>query len=293
MEINMRNISYWIIATILGGGLAIIQRLPQKHAGNILAKMARAAAPILPRSQMARENMKRAFPKKSKQEIETMIKDMWEHIARNVVEYAFLDAIANSQNKIEIEHNEMFEKIKKRKKGAIFFTAHIGNWEIIPMVGAKYGLDIAALFRMPNNPYFAKKLLKARGTIGRLVPAGLGAAHVLTNVLQKNGMVGLLVDQAFNRGHTIKFLDRDASANPLIVKLAEKTGCDIYPIRCIRKKNGKFKVEVLKNIKIKKKGKKIDVQGTLEEIHAIVEKWVREYPEQWLWLHNRWKSRGT
>ena len=160
----MKKIVYWIIATLLATVLAFIQMLPAEKSINMLERMTRRIALILPRSALAKKNMKLAFPQKSNEEINRMIKNMWGQIARTIGEYAFLDAITkNEKTKIEIVDNNMFEKVKKRKRGAIFFTAHTGNWEIIPLIGKQYGLDIAVLFRMPNNPYLAKRLVKARG----------------------------------------------------------------------------------------------------------------------------------
>ena len=85
-------------------------------------------------------------------------------------------------------------------------------------------------------------------------------------------------------------MGRDATANPLAVKLARQFDCDIYPARCIRLPNDRFKIELLDPIEIsRREDGAIDLQATTQTLANIVEGWVREYPEQWLWLHDRWK----
>jgi len=196
---------------------------------------------------------------------------------------------------VEIVGAEQFLDIRGSGKPAIIFTAHTGNWEILPIASATHDLPITALFRQPNNRFLAKRVLKARTTqSGHLVPSGVGAAWALVDVLENNGVVGLLADQAFKRGPHIEFLGRTATANPLAAKLARQFDCDIYPSRCVRLPDGKFRIELHEKIDVARtESGALDVVGTTENINRTIEGWVREYPEQWLWLHNRWKIKSA
>ena len=108
--------------------------------------------------------------------------------------------------------------------------------------------------------------------------------------MREEGTVGLLADQALTKGERIRFLGREATANPLAAKLARQFDCDIYPARCVRLPGGRFRLELQDAIEIPLDGKgNLDVSATTEKINAIMEGWVREYPGQWLWLHDRWK----
>ena len=159
------------------------------------------------------------------------------------------------------------------------------------MAAAAHGLHITALFRPPNNQFLAKRVLKARHTEGgQLVPSRAGAAWALASVLENNGAVGLLADQAFTKGPRITFMGREASSNSLAPKLARQFDCDIHPARCIRLPGGRFRIELGDAIEIARKDNgQIDMGGTTQIMADIIEGWVREYPEQWLWLHDRWK----
>ena len=159
------------------------------------------------------------------------------------------------------------------------------------MPPAAFDLHITALFRPPNNKFLAKKVLKARRTEGgQLVPSRAGAAWALASVLENDGAVGLLADQAFTKGPRITFMGREVSSNPLGPKLADQFDCDIHPARCIRLPGGRFRIQLFDAIDVaRKENGKIDLTGTNQVIADIIEGWVREYPEQWLWLHDRWK----
>ena len=109
-------------------------------------------------------------------------------------------------------------------------------------------------------------------------------------MLDKNGAVGLLADQAFIRGPKITFMGRKTTANPLAAKLARQFDCDIHPARCIRLPGDRFRIEILDAIEIARlEDGAVDLHTTTQTIADITESWIREYPEQWLWLHDRWK----
>ena len=106
--------------------------------------------------------------------------------------------------------------------------------------------------------------------------------------MERGGAVGLLADQAFTKGQLVQFFDRDIQANPLAAKLARQYDCDIHPARCIRLPDGRFRLEIHDPIEISKlENGAMDIHSTTQTIASIIEDWVREYPEQWLWLHNR------
>ncbi len=107
-------------------------------------------------------------------------------MARLFAEYIFLDAVfdfdpyAVKPGLVEVEGIPIFEGLRDEKKPHIFFTAHTGNFELLPICAATFGLNVTALFRPPNNPYIANKVLKARRTnMGHLVPSKAGAAWAL------------------------------------------------------------------------------------------------------------------
>ena len=250
-----------------------------------------------PRTKLARNNLKLAFPEKSDEEIERILHEMWRNLGRVAAEYVYLDKIFDineedqSKGRVEIKGSEHFENLKALDGPAICFTAHTGNWEILPIASAAYGLNITALFRPPNNQFMAKKVLAARTTnMGHLVPSKAGASWALANVMDEGGKVGVLVDQFFGRGFEIEFLGRQTMANPLLSKLARQYDCPIYPARCVRLPKGRFRIEIEPPLPIpRKEDGSLDTAQLTQDVNDCVARWVREYPEQWLWLHKRWR----
>lgn len=291
----------WIIAKLVGLLIHLAKMLPAEKSTNAAERLGRFLAPVLPRTKLAKRNMALAFPDKSNTEIDTMARNMWGYVARTIAEYIFLDELFDydpdrpDEGRIEVKGIENFLAIRESGKPVIIFTAHTGNWEILPVAASTYDLPVTALFRMPNNQFLAKRLLKARRTNkGHLVPSRAGAAWALADVLERKGAVGLLSDQAFGRGPHIEFLGRTASANPIAAKLARQFDCEIYPARCVRLPGGRFRIELQDKLNpaLNERGD-LDIVGTTKRINAVIEGWVREYPDQWLWLHDRWKIKSA
>jgi KDO2-lipid IV(A) lauroyltransferase len=294
----MRDARDWTLARWLLAFLWFVKLLPANGAIKATAWITRKIGMFHPRTKDARANLILAFPEKSAEEIETILHGMWENLGRTAAEYAFLDKIfeidhENQQNgRFEISGSKNFEELRDHVGPAICFTAHTGNWEVLPVGAAAYDLNITALFRPPNNRYLAREVLKARKTsMGHLVPSKAGAAWALSGVMDEGGKVGVLADQYFAQGPEVTFFGRQTAANPLLAKLARNYDCPVYPARTVRLPNGRFRIELQDKLDIPYgENGKVDTNKLTQQITDIMEGWIREYPEQWLWLHNRWRA---
>jgi KDO2-lipid IV(A) lauroyltransferase len=102
--------------------------------------------------------------------------------------------------------------------------------------------------------------------------------------------VGMLIDQYFARGPRVPFLGRETHSNPLLARLARRFDCPVHGARTIRLPNGGFRFEVTPAIDLPRDATgRVDVEAATALMNRIVEGWVREYPEQWLWMHRRWR----
>jgi KDO2-lipid IV(A) lauroyltransferase len=127
--------------------------------------------------------------------------------------------------------------------------------------------------------------------MGTMVAAGIDAPLKLGRALKSGGTVALLVDQHTNQGVDVVFFGRWAKANPLAAQLARLTGARIRGVRVVRQPDGNhFVAELTDEITpVRNAEGEIDLQATTQAITNMVEGWVREHPEQWLWLHRRWR----
>ncbi len=244
------------------------------------------------RNSLAEKNLNYAFPKMNLNEKKRIIKKMWFHFGRVIGEYPHLNKIQIKNNpKIKIIGLDNLLNPLNEKKGCIFFSAHIGNWELSSHPLIQNGFEISFIYRAPNNSYVDSLLRKVRTDYGvNLIKKGKEGAKDCIRLLRKNENLGMLIDQKMNDGLPIKFFNEIAMTAPAIVKFAKKFKCPIIPAYCIREKGINFKIEYLpplSNVFIKKLGSD---ENVLEYLNSIIEKWVIKYPEQWIWIHDRWKS---
>ena len=177
-------------------------------------------------------------------------------------------------------------------KAAIGFAAHLANWEL-PGIGAKLiGVKSAVLYRRPNIGAVNDAIVKLREPLmGELIPTGLDAPVKLARLLQSGVHVGMLADQHYSKGVEVMFFGRRCLANPLIAMLARQTELSIYGMRVVRKPDGNsFWGEISAPVEpARDVDGRINVKGTTQAITSVIEDWIRQFPEQWLWLHRRWR----
>ena len=176
-------------------------------------------------------------------------------------------------------------------KPALIFAAHLGNWELPALAAVAHGLDAAILFRRPNSDAADRAIERIRQVkMGTLIPAGRDAPLRLAQALQDGQHVAVLVDQYLTNGVEVTFFGRKTTANPMLARLRRQVDCPIHGTRIVRLPGNRFRAELSEEVKpaFDASGQ-IDVQGTMQAITNVVEGWVREYPEQWLWLHRRWR----
>jgi KDO2-lipid IV(A) lauroyltransferase len=148
------------------------------------------------------------------------------------------------------------------------------------------------LFRRPNIRPVADAVVDIRANaMGKLIPTGLDAPVRLLRELQEGRSVAMLVDQHFAKGVDVTFFGRPCKANPLIAQLARHVECPIRGTRVVRRADQhSFLLELTEPIAPARDAEgQIDIAGTMQVITSVVEGWVREHPEQWLWLHRRWR----
>ena len=278
---------------------AFARLLGPDRSSDLGAFLARAIGPLLPQQKIALANLKAAFPRASEVEIRRILRGAWANLGRTGAEYAHLatlfdyDPDATRPGRIEVSGAEHFLTLRDDGRPGIVFSAHLGNWELPAICAARFGLETTAIFRPPNDPAFARVIQEVRsGTMGGLAAStGSGAAYAVAGVLDRGGHVGQLIDQHFTRGVLVEFMGRPALGNPLLAKLARHYDCPVHGARVIRLPGHRFRLELTGPLDLPRDaGGEIDVAGAVQAMTRVVESWVREHPEQWLWMHRRWRA---
>jgi Kdo2-lipid IVA lauroyltransferase/acyltransferase len=272
---------------------------PDKTA-NFFGRAALFIGRRLREDRIGRENLKAAFPEKSPEEIERILAGVWDNLGRIGAEFAHLDHIwdydadhPEKPSRIEFSprSKELFDMLRDDGKPAIFFASHLGNWELPALGAVAHGLDAAILFRRPNSEAADRAIERTRKVkMGTLIPAGRDAPFKLGQALQNGQHVAMLVDQWFTNGVDVTFFGRKTKANPTLARLVRQVECPIHGVRIIRLPNHRFRAELCEEVKPARDASgQIDIQGTMQAVTDVVEGWVREHPDQWLWVHRRWR----
>lgn len=247
-----------------------------------------------PRRKVAYANLKSVFSKeKTPRELKRLTKMNYRRLGETIFEVLSLARVDKKYlNKyVKKEHWDRIGTALLNGKGVLYWTAHFDNWELLAIVSALCGHPFVALVREQGMKQVNALLEELRESKGiTVVRKGASTKHMLRE-LRKNKPVGMLGDQ--NAGKTGVFVDffgrltSTASGTP---KIAAKTGAVILPSFIYRVKGPYHNVVIEKPIFVKKGD---DIAEHLATYNKILEGYIRRYPEQWLWLHKRWKVTPT
>ena len=267
-------------------GFFLLRLLPLDLASNLGGKTARLIGPhIAGATRTARKNLKMAFPEKADDEIEEIIKDVWENLGRTGAEFALIDKL---KDRLTIEGVDYLKNAGKDAKPTLYFSAHLANWETVVMSPSLYGVIVNAFYRAPNNPLMFKMFSK-RAHSGELIPKGAPGAKRAFTLLKKGQSLGILVDQKLNDGIAVPFFGRNAMTGTALAEFALRFDAPIIPIQCIRENGTNFRLIFHPPLEFEKTGEREkDVATIMLMVNKMLEDWIRQNPGQWLWLHRRW-----
>src|SRR5438552_7146772 len=276
-----------------GAGLlfAILGSLPLDAASALGGALARRIGPRLGVSNRARRNLHSALPQLSAPQIEAIVRGMWDNLGRVAAEYPHLRHIRvfGPGNRVETRGLEHLDQALAAGRQVILFGGHLGNWEIAALAAGQRGLDIAQIYRAANNPLIDRRIARLRGGNGELIPKGAIASRRAVAALRRGGHVSLLADQKLNEGIAVPFFGRPAMTAPALALLALHFDCAVLPARVERLRGARFRLSLYPPLDVPRTGDRdTDIMAMMTAVNATVEAWIRERPEQWFWVHNRW-----
>jgi Kdo2-lipid IVA lauroyltransferase/acyltransferase len=287
-----------IMLGVVRGLFAFLRLLGPERSSNLGGAIARWVSPLIPVNRVARANIRAAFPEKSPAQVKQIARGAWENLGRTAAEYAHLGTLFDYVEggdpvamRCEVEGIEHFLNLRDDDRPGLLFSAHLANWELPAICGAANGLQATAVFRAPNDPAMARIIHEIRsGSMGGLEAARQGAAFAMQGVLERGGHLGMLIDQHFTRGVVVSFFGQPALTNPIMAKFARNFDCPVHGVRVIRLPGYRFKLELTPPLDLPRDADgQVNVEGAMAMMTGVVEDWVREYPEQWLWMHRRWR----
>jgi len=280
--------------------LHAVKRMDRRRSADFAGALMRKIGPLRHEHRRGRGNLRAAFPEKSDAEIEGILAGVWDNLGRVAAEFAHLDEFGfdgagpatPDTVRVSPETLERAARVRRSGRAVIGFAAHLANWEISALAVKLFGFKSAVLYRRPNIAAVGEAVTRLREPLmGELVRTSLDAPVKLARLLQSGVHVGVLADQHYARGVEVTFFGRPCLANPLIAHLARQTGCPIHGMRVVRLGDGNsFWGEMTDALEPPRDADgRVDIPGTMQAITSVIEGWVREHPEQWLWLHRRWR----
>ena len=278
-------------AWLLYGLFAI---LPVDAASWLGGTLGRLVGPKLRVSRNARRNLKRVFPHMEDAEMARILTNMWDNLGRTAGEHPHLGKFDpyRKNSRVEVVGIEHVDALRDDGAAGILFGGHLANWELAPLAGTKRGLVVHLVYPRANNPFFDKIVQKGRAVLGGdYFPKGSEGARNILRVLRQGDHMAMLVDQKMNDGIAVPFLGIDAMTAPAVAELALRYECPLVPARVERLGGAHFRVSFFPPLEKPDSGdRQADVLTLMGMVNASLGDWVRERPEQWLWVHNRWPA---
>jgi KDO2-lipid IV(A) lauroyltransferase len=267
---------------------ALAAVLPPDMASAVGGRVARLLGPALGVSERARRNLRRIFPELTPMQVERIVRGMWDNLGRTAAEYPHLNRIAG---RVEVIGGEHVARALARSRPIVFFTAHVGNWELAPAIAARLGAPLHFIYRPLRSRALDTLVqrLRGRASMAEMIPRGRTGARHAVRLLARGEHLGLLLDQKVSRGLASQFLGHDAVTTRSLAHLALRFDCSVLPARVERLDGTRFRLTVDPPIApVRGTSRAENMRAITARANAIMEGWIRQRPEQWLWLHRRW-----
>ena len=286
----MKIIKYFLEFIVISFLFSIYKVIGLKISSFIGGKLSEIFGPLFRSKEIINSNIKRAFPKINLLEINDIKKSMWNNYGRTLSEYMFLKDFRNNKFKpnINIEGNEILEKIKLEKNPVIFVSGHFSNFELMAMEIEKSGINLSTIYRPLNNIFLnvLMERIRIKYICKKQIKKGTRGVRELLRLYKKGYSIALMIDQRVSEGIKSKFFDEDALTTTIPAQFIKKFNCKVVPIYIERHNDINFNIKIEKPIEF---SKSTSTEKITRDLNIWLEKMILKKPGEWIWSHNRWK----
>ncbi len=229
-------------------------------------------------------------------EAEKVVLSVFENLGMVLAEFIKVPKLTKDflDKRVSVEGFENYQKAKGEGRGVLMLGAHLGNWEMLAITHVlKMGEDASVVYMKTKNPYVDRFIDSLRKSYGlKTIPHHNAMKEVLT-ALRKGEGVGVLLDQHGGQKEAVivDFIGRPAATSIGLALMALRTGAPVVPMFMVRDGDGGFRFIYEKPIHLDKSGDLgKDIKDATIIFNKVIEDYVRRYPEQWFWVHRRWKE---
>ncbi len=287
----MKKIFVPVVSWLEAGGVWLVERglgcLSLSTASRFGGWLLRTVGARLGADRTARRNLARCF---SPAEVEALVPAVWDNLGRTFFEYPHLSRLLR-EDRVEYVGLEHLRAAAAAGRGGVLASAHLGNWEVVPFMAEKAGIEAAVMFRAPNNPKVAAELARCRSHAEKItfIAKSTRGTKEAFSFLAARKFVGLLIDHRYNRGIDVEFLGGTARIAPTAALMALRFRCPILPVRVERLPDCRMRVTVYPPLALDYDQPKEEFVATaMQQAMDVVAGWVRAAPEQWFWMQKLW-----
>lgn len=287
---RLRHFAEWVL---IAGIMRLFAALPLDTSSRLGGFLARHIGPHTGIHRKATRQMAAILRDRTPDQITEMMIKMWDNLGRTMAEYPHLSTIARTR--ITLDDRAGLTSETLRTQPHIFISGHFANWEIsAPYLFYTYGIKMDLVYRAPNNPYVANTLQQYRTLGGTLttIAKSRGGVREMIQTLAQNGTLGVLIDQKYNEGIVADFFGHPAMSSTAFAQLGQRFSCPVYPAQIVRTDGAHFSIILHPPLKLTDDQEEPrPLPEVVADAHTHLDKWMRENPEQWLWVHQRWSSK--
>ena len=246
--------------------------------------------------RVAIQNLRVAFDQeKSEGEMRSIAKRTFENLGMMTVEFFRIPRmdVKTFKERVKIEGLDEALKLLEKRKGLLLLLSHFGNWELMGIISKVIGNSIVVIAKpVKKNQWVDRFVTKIRNAAGLEVISSIKASRKVIKALSENRVVGILIDQRAKRSEGVwaDFFGRKAPTTPSLAVLALKTGAPVLPVFMIRNGFQQHRLLIKEPLELIRTGDiKKDVEANTQLFNQTLESMVRQYPDQWFWVHRRWE----
>ncbi|HTV66221.1 MAG TPA: lysophospholipid acyltransferase family protein [Bryocella sp.] len=288
------RLQYWPVVLLV----RLLGALPRPIAHAVGIAIGGLVYSLHPRlRKVGRRNLQLAFPEKTAAERQRILRGVYVSLGRLLGETCLFPRYtrANISQIAVYQGFENFDTAEKRGKGVLLLTAHLGGWEVGSFFHSLCGHPMQIVVRPLDNPYVDALVTHYRGLHGNTLIGKQEFARGLIAAMRQNQTVGILMDTNMTppQGVFVDFFGRLACTASGLARVALHTGATVVPAFTIWDSAlRKYRVEFDRPVELVRTGNDdADATANTARFTKIIEEYVRRYPDQWLWVHRRWKTR--
>ncbi len=291
---RVRNMQFAVEYGLLRGLEQFFRLLGPDIASAVSGKLWRWFAPLNHRHKAALRHLAVAFPELEETQRLKIAGDVWENLGRTFAEALMIDRVMADPSRIEMPTTGLIEDMRESGGRFVVTSLHCANWEIAAAAFTRDGFAVGGIYQKVNNPLVDRWIVGVRTPYypGGLFVKGQAAARRLLAWGKSGNPPGVLADQRIGDGIMVPFFGHPAPSTPLPAFLAMSLDYPLIGIRVVRLQGCRFRVEI-ERIPVADTGDRAtDIATTTATVQATFERWIREYPGQWMWAHRRWTLKG-